>query len=87
MADIQENRNNMRKIQNDVYTKNFRCLKMSRRIVRKKEEKEEEPELYELEEDNEEESSLGDSDDSESEEEVTLNILERQPRITAGTPT
>jgi hypothetical protein len=60
---------------------------MSRRVQRKKIEEpnlEEEPEEMELDEDDDDESSFYESGESDSEPEVTLNILERQPRITAG---
>ncbi len=62
---------------------------MSRRVVKKRESKPEpgpvsEAEDMELDEEGDDESSFVDSDESDSEPEVTLNILERQPRITAG---
>ena len=61
---------------------------MSRRVVKKKIQEpdpEAEPANKEMElDERSDESSFVDSDETDSEPEVILNILERQPRITAG---
>jgi len=71
-----------------VYTKIFSHSQMSRRVVKKKIQEpdpEAEPANEEMElDERSDESSFVDSDETDSEPEVILNILERQPRITAG---